>query len=156
MKIIATVLWTCLSSVLSAQSVDEIKNSFPGEQAVYKKNTVHYNFRLKDGEPYAESKEVQEMLFLSGNAVYLSRFGFYQSSFDTIENYEAYTITPEGKKITVKDFKTTANRSRSVFYDDIKETSFDFPSVTAGSVGHLEYRSVHKNLRLLSSHYFSH
>ena len=156
MKIITTVLFLCFCFVLSGQSVDEIKNNFPGEQAIFKKHTVHYTFKLKDGEPYAESKEVQEMLFLSDNAVYLSRFGFYQGSFDTIENFEAYTITPAGKKFVVKDFKTTANRSRSVFYDDIKETSFDFPSATTGSVGHLEYTSIHKNLKLLSPHYFSH
>jgi hypothetical protein len=156
MRIIATILLVCFSNFVFGQSVDEIKNSFPGEQAAFKNHSVHYIFKLKDGEPYAESKEVQEMLFLSNNAVYLSRFGFYQSSFDTIDDYEAYTITPEGKKIAVKEFKTTANRSRSVFYDDIKETSFDFPSVTTGSIGHLEYRSVHKNLRLLSPHYFSH
>jgi len=156
MKTAITVLLTCFSCAITAQSVDEIKNSFPGEQAVYKKHAVHYTFKLKDGEPYAESNEIQEMLFLSKNAVYLSRFGFYQSSFNTIENYEAYTVTPEGKKIAVKDFKTTHNRSRSVFYDDIKETSFDFPSVTTGSIGHLEYKSVHKNLKLLTPHYFSH
>ena len=156
MKIITTVLFLCFCLGLSGQSVDEIKNNFPGEQAIFKKHTVHYTFSLKEGEPYAESKEVQEILFLTDNAVYLSRFGFYQGSFDTIENFEAYTITPAGKKIAVKDFKTTANRSRSVFYDDIKETSFDFPSATTGSVGHLEYTSVHKNLKLLSPHYFSH
>ena len=112
MKIITTVLFLCFCFVLSGQSVDEIKNNFPGEQAIFKKHTVHYTFKLKDGEPSAESKEVQEMLFLSDNAAYLSRFAFYQGSFDTIENFEAYTITPAGKKIAVKDFKTTANRSR--------------------------------------------
>ena len=156
MKIASTVFLVFLYFGLSGQSVDDLKNNFPGEQAILKKHTVHYTFRLKDGEPYAESKEVQEMLFLSDNAAYLSRFAFYQGSFDTIENYEAYTVTPAGKKIAVKDFKTTANRSRSVFYDDIKETSFDFPAVTTGGIGHLEYTSVHKNLKLLSPHYFSH
>jgi len=157
MKILAlAILITCCQFVSSAQPAEEIRKIFPNEQAVYKKHTVHYNFKMINNEPYAESREVQELLFLSNNAVYLSRFGFYQSSFHTIENYEAYTITAEGKKIEVKDFKKAQNRSRSVFYDDIEETTFDFPSITNGSIGHLEYKTVHKNLKLLSSHYFSH
>lgn len=150
------VLAICCQFVLSAQSLEEIKNTFPDEHSVYKKHTVHYTLKMNHNEPYAESREVQELLFLSNSAVYMSRFGFFQSSFNTIESYEAYTITPDGKKIAVKDFRTSRSRSRSVFYDDIEETTFDFPSVTSGSIGHLEFKAVHKNLKLLSSHYFSH
>lgn len=150
------VLAICSQFVLSAQSLEETKNTFPGEHSVYKKHTVHYTLKLNHNEPYAESREVQELLFLSNSAVYMSRFGFFQSSFNTIESYEAYTITPDGRKIPVKDFRTSRSRSRSVFYDDIEETTFDFPSVAIGSIGHLEFKAVHKNLKLLSSHYFSH
>jgi hypothetical protein len=154
-KISITVFAFLSAALLHAQSAAEIRTLFPGEHLVFKENTVHYTFNLQNGEPYAESREIQELLFLSPNAVYMSRFGFYHSSFNELREYEAYTITPEGKKVPVKDFKTTESRSRSVFYDDIKETSFNFPSVTDGSTGHLEVTSLHKNLRLLPAHYFS-
>ncbi|MBL7744354.1 MAG: DUF3857 and transglutaminase domain-containing protein [Chitinophagaceae bacterium] len=146
-----------ISAYLSAaQSVEEIKAIFPGEQAVVRSHTVHYTIKLKDGQPQAESDEVQELMYLSDNAgSFMSRYSFYHSGFHQVKEYEAYTISPSGKKITVKDFKTSQSVSNSVFYDDMKQTSFDFPSITPGAVGHLEYTTVHTNPRLLSPHYFS-
>ncbi|MEI9913102.1 MAG: DUF3857 domain-containing protein [Bacteroidota bacterium] len=145
-----------LSHFAAAQTTEEIKALFPGEQVVIRNHTVHYKLKLKDGEPQAESHEMQELLYLSANAgSYMSRYSFYHSSFHQVQDYEAYTIPPSGKKIPVKDFKTSQNISNSVFYDDMKETNFDFPSITPGSVGHLEYDVIHKNPRLLSPHYFS-
>lgn len=150
------VLFVSTTTLLFSQSIEEIKKTFPAEQMLYKNESVHYEFKIINGEPYAESTKEQELLYVSDNAVYMSRFGFYQSGFNEVKSYTAYTISPEGKKILVKDFKTSENRSRSVFYDDIKETSFNYPSITNGSIGHLELTTVHKNLRLLSSHYFTH
>lgn len=139
-----------------AQKADEIKSLFPGEQAVILNQTSHYTIKIKDGEPQAESTEVQDIMYLSDNAgSFMSKYSFYHSSFHQVMNYKAYTITASGKKAEVKDFKTTHNVSESVFYDDVKQTSFDFPSLSPGSVGHLEYTTTHSNPRLLSPHYFS-
>src|SRR5258705_2509490 len=139
-----------------AQSTDEIRNLFPGENLVIRNHTVHYKKKLEEGHPVAESHEMQELLYLSPKAgSYMSRYSFYHSSFHPVQDYEAYTITPEGKKIPVKDFKTSQSISNSVFYDDSKETNFDFPAVTPGAVGHLEYTRIHTDPRLLAPHYFS-
>ncbi|HMK24869.1 MAG TPA: DUF3857 domain-containing protein [Chitinophagaceae bacterium] len=139
-----------------AQNTEEIKNLFPNEQVVVRNQTVHYKIKLKDGQPVVESNELQELLYLSENAgSYMSRYSFYNSNFHQVKDYEAYTLTPSGKKIAVKDFKTSQNRSNSVFYDDMKETNFDFPSITAGSVGHLEMKKVHTDAHLLTPFYFS-
>lgn len=144
----------CINTI--AQNQEEIKKNFPGEQVVIRKHAVHYTITLKDGEPQVQSNEVQELLFLAANAgAYMSRFSFYHSSFNQVQTYEAYTIPPSGKKIPVKDFKTVQNISRSVFYDDMQETNFDFPSITEGSVGHLETTVNHNNPRFLTPHYFS-
>jgi len=139
-----------------AQNAEEIKKMFPGEQVVLLNHAVHYKLKIKDGQPYAESNDVQDLMFLSENAgSYMSRFSFYHSSFHQVPAYEAYTIPPSGKKIPVKEFKTSQNVSGGVFYDDSKETTFDFPSITPGAVGHLEQTIIHTNPRLLSPHYFS-
>jgi len=146
----------CSFMSAGAQTTDEIKALFPGELAVVKEHTVHYTIKLKDGLPEAKSDERQEILYLSENAgSYMSRFSFYHSSFHPVDRYEAYTETPGGKKIQVKEFKTSQSVSASVFYDDVKQTSFDFPNITPGSSGHLDLEKTHTNPKLLSPHYFS-
>lgn len=145
-----------LTLVAGAQDKDPVNTLFPGELAVVKEHTLHYTIRLKEGVPEVRSKEHQEILYLSENAgSYMSKFSFSHSSFHPVEKYEAYTETPGGKKIQVKEFKTSQNISSSVFYDDVKQTNFDFPNITPGSSGHLEVEKLHTNPRLLSPHYFS-
>lgn len=146
----------CCCCMAGAQSTEEIKTLFPGELAVVKEHKVHYTIKLKDGIPEAVSDEQQEILYLSENAgSYMSRFSFYHSSFHPVNRYEAFTETPGGKKIQVKEFKTSQSVSASVFYDDVKQTSFDFPNITPGASGHLKINKTHTNPRLLSPHYFS-
>lgn len=139
-----------------AQNTEEIRKKFPGEEAVVLNNSQQYKITLKNGEPYVESKDVQQLLYLAENpSTYMSRYGFSQSGFHQVTAYEAYTRTPDNKKIKVTEFKTSDNNSSSIFYDDVKETSFDFPALTTGATGNLEMSILHKDGRLLSPFYFS-
>lgn len=140
----------------AAQSAEEIKKKFPGNDAVVLNSNLYYKIKIEDGKPKVESKDLQQLLYLSANAAaYLGRYGFSHSSFHKVLDYEAYTQTAENKKIKVTDFKTSDNQSNSVFYDDVKETVFDFPGVTAGSVGTLKLSISHEDPHLLSPFYFS-
>jgi hypothetical protein len=156
LRIYLFIIAIACCTLAMAQSPEEMKKTFPGENAVIRNHAVHYTIKLKDGEPYVESKEMQEIQYLSENAgSYMSRYSFYNSSFHMVKDYEAYTIPVSGKKIAVKEFKTSQDLSSSVFYDDVKQTSFDFPAISPGAIGHLEYTVHHTNPRLLSPHYFS-
>jgi hypothetical protein len=148
----------CLLPVLlHAQQVDEIKTKFPGEEAVMLNNSIAYHITIKDGKPLVESNEQQQIMFLSANvATYMSKYGFSHSSFNQVTAWSAWTKTAEGKKIKVADSKTTDNTSGSIFYDDVKETNFDFPAIAQGAVGSLEISRVHNNAHLLAPCYFSH
>src|SRR5262245_16778429 len=93
-------------SAAFSQNLEEVKSQFPGEQVVIWNHSVHYKIKVKDGQPTAESKDVQELMYLSANAAsYMSHYSFYHSSFHQLQDYEAYTIAPGGKKLSVKDFK---------------------------------------------------
>jgi hypothetical protein len=153
------ILWT-ITSVLGlqskAQSTADLQQKYPGEQAVVLDHTMHYTISIKDGQPVVQSREIQRLAYLSvpsGNGA--SQFGFYHSGFHEIQQYAAYTLTPDAKKIKVTDFKTADSKSNSIFYDDIKETTFDFPAVAPGSIGTLETSMIDKNPRLLSPFYFA-
>ncbi|OQP57086.1 hypothetical protein A3860_11000 [Niastella vici] len=144
------------SNATIAQSVDELKRKYPGDEAVMLNSSAQYKIKLKDGEPYVESKESQQLMFLTANAAaYLSQYGFGHSSFHEVKEYEAYTQTADNKKIKVTNFKTSSSNSSGVFYDDVKETLFDFPAIGQGATGNLNMQVVHKKPYLLSPHYFA-
>ena len=151
-----TTCFICLSCLSNAQSVEEIQAKYPGEQAVVLDHSLHYKISLVNGEPQVQNKETHKVLYLSAQAgAYLSKYGFWHSSLHELQSYEAYTRTAGDKKIKVLDFKTTDSKSNGIFYDDVKETSFDFPAVAPGAIGTLELSMSDKDPHLLSPFFFS-
>lgn len=139
-----------------SQSVAAIQNKYPGEKVVLLAHTVHYKITVKDGQPIVQNDETQRLLYLSAQAgAYLSKYGFSHSGFHELQQYSAYTVTSDSKKIKVTDFKTTDSKENGIFYDDVKETTFDFPAVAAGSIGSLETSMQDKDPHLLSPFFFS-
>ncbi|HXB43564.1 MAG TPA: DUF3857 domain-containing protein [Puia sp.] len=145
-----------LGSASSAQSLDSIRKKFPDEKAVMLNKILGYTIDVKDGRPHVESDESEQIEYLSSaSAAFLSDFGFYHSSFQKLVSYQAYTQTPNEKKIKVSEFKTNTTKESFVFYDDFKETSFNFPSAGPGAIGNLRVSWQNTDPHLLSPFYFS-
>lgn len=143
-------------AILYAQSVEEISKQFPGDKAVMLNKVLEYSIVVKDGQPVVDSHSIQQIEFLDGNAAsYMGNFGFSQSNFQQAVAYEAYTRTPDEKKLKVSDFKTSDDKESFVFYDDVKETRFNFPSVEPGAVGNLDVTYHDKDPHLLTPFYFA-
>jgi hypothetical protein len=139
----------------NAQSFDEIKKQYGLEHAVLLKNALHYNISIKEGKPFVESNEIEQIQYLSADASkYMSSYGFYHSDFQQLISYDAYTRTTGDKKLKVTDFKTKSSSEDFVFYDDSKETTFNFPDVEEGAIGNLEVSWENKNPYLLTPFYF--
>lgn len=146
-----------LSASLAAagQKPEDIRKKFPGQEAVLLNTSTQYKISVKNGEPYVESRENEQLMFLSANAAsYLGRYGFSNSHFHEVTEFEAFTKTADNKKVKVTNFKTSDRQSGSVFYDDVKETSFDFPAIGPGAIGTLNQKIIHRKAYLLSPHYF--
>ena len=142
--------------ILKAQSFDSIRKQFPDEKAVLLNRTLEYNIDLKDGQPYVESHELQQIEYLLGSATaYMGEYGFSHSDFQQLVAYEAYTLTTGDKKLKVNEFKTSTNKESFVFYDDVKLTTFNFPSVEPGAIGNLQVSWNNKDPHLLSPFYFT-
>lgn len=151
------LLGTILYNDVNAQTPDEIRKKFPGEELVYFNYNQELTLFLKNNIPVAESKHEKELMILSDkNASLYNRQTIYHSGYNELTNLEAYTKVPDGdkyKKVKIGDQKTTSSPGSSVFYDDSKETSFDFPSLTRDAVGHMEYTEFHKDAHLLTPFY---
>src|SRR5258707_13199762 len=107
-------VFICLSGVsnnLSAQTFESIRKQFPDEKAVMLNRTLEYNINLKNGQPYVESNEVQQIEYLLGTATaYMGQYGFSHSDFQELVSYNAYTRTPDDKKLKVSEFKTSTDK----------------------------------------------
>jgi hypothetical protein len=140
-----------------AQTPEEVKKIFPGEQVVYLNYNDLLTLSIKNDTPVAESNHSAELLLLGDNASSYSKSEIYHSGYNELRNLEAYTKVPDGdkyKKIKATNQKTSSSNSNGVFYDDVKQTSFDFPSLTQNAVEHIDYNLYHKDDHLLTPFFY--
>lgn len=141
------------------QTTEEVAGKYPNEMAVMTKFNRETRIFFKDGQPVAESAEEVEMMMLDdrANGIY-NKYYIYHGIFDELKDIEAYTRVPDGskyRKIKVNDIKTENAISRGIFYDDVKQSMFDFPSLVKGAVAYAAHKEYHKDVHLLSPFYFA-
>ncbi len=144
------------TQIVAAQSLDDLRKQYPDEKAVFLNRVFSYDITLKEDKPCVESHETQQLAFLTQNAAaYMSGYSFSHSSFHQLVSYNAFTRSADGKTLRVSNFKTSTSKQSFVFYDDVKETSFNFPAVEAGAVGSLDVTWHNTDPHLLSPYYFT-
>lgn len=156
-KIVALFVVMLIMYSATAQTPDEVKQVFPGKDLVFVKYNENLRIFIKNGVPVAEGNDEKEIMILSErNASAYSLYKVYHSGYNELTNLDAYTMVPNGekyKKVKVTDQKTTSSYSNSVFYDDVQETSFNFPALTQNAIEHIEYSQFHKDAHLLTPFY---
>ena len=142
---------------LKAQTVDELAAKYPNAYAVMLTHNRNLKITLENNAPYAEIQEqiVMAVLDDKANGSY-NRYKVYHGTFNEIKDIEAYTKVPDGngfKKLKVTDMHTESAASEGVFYDDVKATSFDFPSISKGALAYVNYTETFSDPHLLSPFY---
>ena len=159
LNLVPVALFTLFNLESSAQSLEQMQQYFPDKLAIFSNINKNVEISFNKGVPYAEANEVSEMMVLNDKANGMfNKDKVYHSSFNELKKLEAYTLVPDGnsqQKIKVVDFKTQSSPSNGVFYDDVKETSFDYPKMIKGSISHVETWHYNKDIRMLGSFYFS-
>ena len=142
---------------VTAQTPEEVKQVFPGKEFVFLKYNENLRLFMKDGVPVAEAEHEKEIMLLSEkNASSYSLYKVYHSGYNELTKLDAYTMVPDGdrfKKVKISEQKTTNSYSNSVFYDDVKETSFNFQGLTQNSIQHIEYSQFQKDAHLITPFY---
>lgn len=146
-----------LPCIVTAQSFKEVIAQYPNEPAVFVNYRTALRLYIQNEQPVAERTQEHDLMVLSeNNAGLFSRSAVYHSGFNELTSLDAYTILPDSKKkVPIGDRKTTASSSNAVFYDDVKETSFDFPSLSKGAIAHVQYTQFLKEAHLLSPFFYS-
>lgn len=145
------LLLLALPFVGSGQKFATIKEMYPKEEAVQVIFSRDLRFFMENGKLLAESEYQQDIMLLNEKtASFFSKSSVYHSGFNELKSLEAYTIFPDGKKkqpITEK--KTTAATQGFIFYDDTRETSFNFPSLQPGATTSVNHVLRHTEPRLI-------
>jgi hypothetical protein len=140
-----------------AQTAAEVKAAFPNQEVAFLTFNIELTLMIKNGVVVAESNHNRELMILSEQtpAVY-SRSKIFHSTYSELKDMDVYSKIPDGdkyKKIKIGEQKTSISTSNAIFYDDSKETSFDFPGMVTNAVQHLQYTLFNKDAHLLSPYY---
>ncbi len=134
---------------VSAQEIDlkAYKEKYPGNLAVYKTKKSVVTIDIKNNVPTVVTHYLDEYVILDSKIIgQFSEEEIVFSSYETIENIDAYSLVPNGtkfKKYKALDFNTRdKSPDGSVFHDDNKVTSFTYATMTEGSVKYLEYDEI--------------
>ena len=152
-------LFLLSATLMNAQSVEEVLKIFPGENAAMLNQVRDTKIYLKNNQPVAESREEAEIIILNDKAIGIyNKYKIFHGSFNELKEVEAFTRVPDGTKfktVKVANMKTQQSRSNGVFYDDTKETIFDFHSIITGAIANVKHTEFHKDVHLLSPFYLS-
>jgi hypothetical protein len=150
-RIFKLVMLLAMPFVGAGQKFAAIKEMYPKEEAVQVVFSRDLRFFMENGKLLAESEYQQDIMLLNEKtASFFSKSSVYHSGFNELKSLEAFTIFPDGKKkqpITEK--KTTAATQGFIFYDDSRETSFNFPSLQPGATTSVNHVLRHTEPRLI-------
>ncbi len=146
-QLINSLYFIVLTSTALSQNKEDYKNyklKYPESNVVFNSHNETVTIDLKDGVPNVKTNTHDEYLILNQIGVSsMTSDEIYFSTFETIENIDAYSMIPTDKgykKIKATNFVTKeAENEGSVFHDDNKTTSFIYPSLTEGSYRILDY-----------------
>ena len=141
--------------VSRAQHLEEWEKTYPDAAAVYANMSNYVKINFENNNLTATSEHSEDLVYLTENGVKMMSRGFiYHSSFNVLNKWNAYTQPAGVNKIKVTDSKTINSQEDWIFYDDAKQTMFDYSGASVGADSHLEYEIQHTDAHLLSPFYF--
>jgi transglutaminase-like putative cysteine protease len=141
--------------IFNAGFSQDWRQKFPEAEAVYSNVSCEVNIRNEKGKISALTKYSEDILLASEKgARMMGRGSIYHGSFDELKDWQAYTISPENKKMKASNIQVESSRQSYVFYDDSKTTSFDFSGIGPGVTRHIDYEIEKTDGHLLTPFYF--
>lgn len=155
---VVTILFFCLAGIsISAQKEMKyadylLKYKNQSEVVVYDESV--FKIKNKNGKLSIIKEDYFESIIL--NEVGIKNFNeeFYDSELSPVLEYEAYTISKEGKKIKSNLIQEFANDNASIFYDEIKKKEVTYKSLEPGAKKVLKTKISYKDPNLLSRYIF--
>lgn len=132
-------------------------SKYPNANAVRLVDSEVIDLSIMGDSLIAKSTVYQEHIYLGENPSGYSKDRIYSSGFTKATDIEAYSLVPGKRKysrIEVEDFKDTYDMESFVFYDDGREITFNYPSLTKGAKSVLQYNRDYLDSRIIHMFFF--
>lgn len=136
----------------------EVRNRFPDESVVFVERSATLTLTIEGDSLKAFTDVYEDMLHLKQQTDSYANRKVYGSSFVEVDKLSAKTLVwvkNRYREVPVTGWTKTSKPDDNVFYDDSYYYSFNYPSVAANNRTQLEYREIHKDVRLISGYLFS-
>jgi hypothetical protein len=129
------------------------QNTKPKSYIISKQD--YYTIDIKSNKPSVVLfSEEQKWIGDKDNNTTLGNRIDYTDSFEEVSNIEAYSISPQNKKETVRSIHTEDRQIDEVFYHDMKFKYYYFPNLKDGSETYSSYKKLFRVPQLLDTYYF--
>jgi hypothetical protein len=127
-----------LQNVVAQPKADlyRLQQKYADQSAVYTNIHQQINIELINGKFDIKMQVAKESMMLDEHAALYSEGSVSYSSLVFLSNIEAATLYPNEKhykEIKVEEYKDKDRFSSSIFFDDVREKKFTYPSVTKGA-----------------------
>lgn len=142
------IIFLSFSFNAQVDSLTFYKKLYPNQNFIVLNRSEKVTIKLVKKKPTIVTTFYDEYLILNdkGVANLTNDYIEFSSSFDKIENIEAYSISDvngKKKKIQATNFQTIKGESESyIFHDDLMQTTFSYPSLVPGSKKVLKYDQI--------------
>jgi len=163
LKAIFLVAILPLTTMVEAQqpmvNFDDLSQRFPGQDVCILNKSEHLDISVSGDALKIKSVHNTDMLFLTDKAsMFLNKSIYYYDHFSDIKDIKANSWIPEGdkyKKQSVGDITFKKSKRDGVFYDDLMEAQFVYPSLKKGAVTTLQYTEILHDPHFLNDFYFA-
>jgi len=123
---------------------------FSNEDYIYLKRHEHIKISLANRTLGITKNIAEQAKYLTAKKLYFANESIGFDSFTSIENIEAFTMTPNNnEKIKVDYIETKREFDNGIFYSDQETKNFTFPAVSKGAITNLTYKEILKDPRFL-------
>lgn len=119
-----------------AEEYEQVSKLFPKQDFVVLELNRSYDMKLNKDTIAIEQVSSETDMYMSDNALLHAKRSFTESEYFPLQDKEAYSYIPNGKKynqVEVTDFSYNDFDDNSVFIDDVREVSFQYPNLVKGS-----------------------
>lgn len=161
------VLWTsliigiygsvCAGGITPAEELANYRTKYPGESSIILEERETITYQLVGDSIVTTIDVYKEMFHIGENGPFYSSDDIYFSASNGVSDIVAYTLIPGKKKyskIEVTEFDESYDTESSVFYDDNKQISFNFPAVQTGTKTVIQFKRQVNNARLINPYFF--
>lgn len=130
-------------------TIENLVKQYPGEHEVLLELSTTYHISLTKGKLDIHATNREEHIIIGKHGVHNFKEYFYTSELAPVEEFEAYTVKPNGQKENFSSINYADNEDPEIFKDGIKRAEISYTDLSVGAKKVLETKTNFRDPSLL-------